>query len=142
MKGFAQGLGVGLVSVVALPAAGIINGGRQFVRGCANTAEAVEASQKGKVWDSKNECWKDYVPYSLPQEAAEVLQDKSTDGVGAAEENTQDTRRRSSKQVSDIHFYDMLNIPTDATAGEIKKAYYKEVTQTAPLLDYLGGSDS
>ena len=73
-KGFAAGVGIGLFSAVALPVTGVVNGGRQIVRGMANTLDAVNAQHQGKIWDSGLEKWVPYVPYNLQNEAAELLQ--------------------------------------------------------------------
>ena len=133
-KGFAAGVGIGLFSAVALPVTGVINGGRQMARGFANTAEAVQAQAAGKVWDSEKEKWVPFVPYNLNDEAAEVLQgsdgDESGGGGGGGGSGSAPSRRNA--QVKDMAYYDLLGVAADASAGQIKKGYYKEARKCHP----------
>jgi len=129
-KGALQGMGVGLAAAVVLPIAGVGNGLRQFARGVANTGDSASANLKGdKVWDAEKECYIDFVPYSLATEAAEVLGSGATTGGGASDDVP---RLASTRKVADMGHYDLLAIPTDASAGEIKKAYYKQARKCHP----------
>ena len=132
-KGFAAGVGIGLFSAVALPVTGVVNGGRQIVRGMANTLDAVNAQHQGKIWDSGLEKWVPYVPYNLQNEAAELLQssrDGDEGGGGGSSSSSSSSRPRS--DVKDTAYYDLPDVTTDATAGQIKKAYYKEARKCHP----------
>lgn len=127
LQGFAAGCGAGLCAAVVLPTAGVINGARQFARGCYNTGEAIEAQVKNKIWDKDEQCWKEYVPYSLPDEAAEIL-----NAAASEDEDSKASSRKSTRKVADTVYYDMLDVSSDATAGQIKKAYYKEARKCHP----------
>lgn len=140
-KGFAQGLGAGLVMGVALPVAGVFNGISQIGRGVANTYESIEANMSGKkVWDHEKECWVDYVPYNLKDEAELVLNQRSStlngDKVGNDSVLGQDGNKNP-KNVKDMYYYDMLNVSSDASAGQIKKAYYKEARKCHPGINAI-----
>jgi len=135
-KGFAQGLGAGLLMSVALPLAGVANGARQIGRGIANTFESVEARSSGKVWDPIKEVWIDYVPYNLNDEHAALCggtgKGKGEGGGGASSGGGGGDAVRNVRGVKDMHHYELLKVSSDATAGEIKKAYYKEARSCHP----------
>lgn len=133
-----QGLGAGLAMGVALPVTGVFNGLRQISRGVMNTAEAVEAQMKGKVWDREKEVWVDFVAYNLKDDAERVLNSGGSGGGGsdgggggggdAGGGVTQDPNHK----VKDMHYYELLSVGTGANAGQIKKAYYKEARRCHP----------
>lgn len=125
--GFGQGLAAGLFMAVALPVAGVCNGVSQIGRGIASSKDAVEAYMAGnKVWDPSTESWVEYVPYNLPDEARAVLQ------AGPEEEGQEGARRDPHHRVKDMHYYDLLGIPSDANAAQVKKAYYREARNVHP----------
>ncbi|KAI8833960.1 X-domain of DnaJ-containing-domain-containing protein [Chytriomyces cf. hyalinus JEL632] len=108
VKGFAKGLGMGAVSAVAMSAAGIGTGIVQIGRGIANTPNAIKESMSDRVWDETKREW---ISYSLPAEAEELL-----NGANAEESG-------SKGHVKDTVFYDRLGVAPTATRTEIKKAY-------------------
>jgi len=50
-KGFAAGLGLGLVGAVVLPVTGAVYGCAEVARGAANTPDAIKAQQADLEWD-------------------------------------------------------------------------------------------
>jgi curved DNA-binding protein CbpA len=133
-KGFVKGLGVGVVSAAALSTAGVVNGAAQVVRGVANTPEAMAAEFAGdKEWDSETRKWKEKVDFNLEKEAARVLtgdgNDDDLDDEGGAAGGGDS---QWSDDVKDTQFYDLLGIRSNASSGQIKKAYYKKARVCHP----------
>ena len=128
MKGFFGGLATGVASAVALPLTGVCVGAYQVGRGVANSVEAINASNAGMQWDSNKREW---VFYHLNAEKEEVekleaeLNAKKTGGSAHAV-------GMDEKKVKDRQYYDMLGVSTNASAGDIKKAYYKEARKCHP----------
>ena len=128
---------------------GAVTGAMQIGRGLYNTPGAISATASGKEWDEERKEW---VTFNLVEEEKEGILTMSDEDflktLNTNDNNAKNTQGgatttlRPERPVADKEYYDLLGIPTNATSAEIKKAYYKEVTQTAPLLDYLGGSDS
>jgi hypothetical protein len=128
-KGFAKGLAVGLVGGTALSVGGMMNGGWQFLRGVVSTPQYLrEGVANGKQWDQQRAVWVEVPEYNLVNEAEQVLGEGASreGGVGRAQQ------RAAAKKVSDMEYYDLLGIPTNATEGEIKKAYYKQARACHP----------
>lgn len=80
---------------------------------------AKEAKDIGKIWDKKKKEW---IFYYLDTDWKEIQEQDETKNNGAAT-NTNDTDEE--RQVKDREYYDLLNVSTNATQGQIKKAYYK-----------------
>lgn len=132
-KGFAQGLGAGLLMGVVLPVTGVVNGVRQIGRGVVNTYDSIEAMTTGKVWDSENECWIEYVPYDLKVEAASVLNQSTEKGEkGDNASHSSGGGSINANNVKDMYYYELLDVASNASPGQIKKAYYKEARKCHP----------
>ena len=125
VKGFFTGLATGVATAVALPVAGVCVGAYQVGRGIVNSGEAVVNAHKGMLWDEEKREW--YF-YDLDKELERVMEEedemklKSGNGKGSAAE----------KKVKDRSYYDLLKVSTNATAADLKKAYYKEARVCHP----------
>jgi hypothetical protein len=122
--GFLTGLATGVALAVALPVTGICVGAYQVGRGVVNSAEAVRASRQGMQWNPETREW---YYYYLNQEWEQVQQDQVKFG-GKKDPN----QRGEQRKVKDCEYYDLLQVSTDATPVDIKKAYYKEARKTHP----------
>ncbi|GLC44692.1 hypothetical protein PLESTB_000973900 [Pleodorina starrii] len=115
VAGFAKGLAQGVVGAVVLPVTGVGVGTVQIVRGVINTPEAVVQSSYGKLWDESRREWVDkdmIVPLEPQQPKAGGRGARGGTGGGF------------SKPESGTDYYEILQVPRDATGEQIKKQYY------------------
>jgi len=139
VKGFMQGLGMGVAGAIALPVAGTIVGCVQLTRGVLNTPEAITQRRAGKVWDEDSRQW---VVYDLQEQAREVLglteeewceqHGLTASGQRHKEGKAAKEARKAGQKVKETELYDLLEVEPDATAAEIKKAYYKRARLLHP----------
>jgi len=100
------------VSVVSL-ASGVLSGVYQICRGVAQTPTAVYKSwYEGQRWDDDTAAW--LQNYSLSQEAVQIEQ--AISGIAPV----------------DTTYYQLLQVHTNATSSQIKKAYFAKAKQLHP----------
>lgn len=139
-KGFATGLGAGILVGSGLIVAGAATGAYQIGRGLINTPTSMHASSQGKDWDPENRTW---FVYNLQEEFNTIgslseedfmksLGDAAALLKAGAEGDPTGSAARPARKVADTEFYDILGVSPDATAGEIKKAYYLKAKQNHP----------
>jgi len=106
----------GFVFGFCMAAAGAVTGLQQAVWGVGNTFDAIKQTRHGMIWDADKREW---VLYSLDDDLKEtrylLQQSSASKGEGGS-------RNRA---VKDYKYYDLLELSPDATASQIKRAYYK-----------------
>ena len=118
LKGVVKGIG----GFVGLTVGGVAVGVAQMARGIANTPEAFsKGTKKDYKWDKdKGEWFKDvFVLRDLEEQA-------KSEEVESDREEREERHHDKAVDVKDSHFYDLLQVPTNATSADIKKAYYKK----------------
>jgi curved DNA-binding protein CbpA len=117
-SGLLAGAVAGAVSGATVTFLGVMNGSYQVVAGLFTTFSAIVAAWQGtRIWDDAAEAW---VVYDLKAEM---------DEISAAGDNSNKERNTS---VRDMGYYDLLQVPSNASAKEIKKAYYRQAKELHP----------
>jgi hypothetical protein len=99
---------------------GAVNASYQVVTGVYTTFSAVAAAWQGtRVWNEEVEAW---VVYDLKTEIDEIFASGSS--------NSSNSKERT--PVRDMGYYDLLEVPSNASAKEIKKAYYRQAKELHP----------
>jgi DnaJ domain len=123
----------------------------QVTCGLVRTPAAILAGVSGKDWDDDAQEW---VYYDLQADAQRTLTMRdedfltalkstgSTAAIFGSSSDAQDILKRidanggasssSGRSVQDREFYDVLGVAIDASASEIKKAYYVKARQSHP----------
>jgi curved DNA-binding protein CbpA len=127
-SGFAKGLAAGVASAVVLPAAGIAVGAYQVGRGLANSGLAAKSAKAGMMWD---EIAREWYFYNIEQELQQIeIQEEEIKKTEANKPSS--SASGGGKKVKDTAYYDLLSVPTDVNASDLKKAYYKEARKCHP----------
>lgn len=133
---------------------GAVTGCIQIGRGLYNTPSTISAMSEGKDWDEEKREW---IVYDLVKESTEILPMTEEDYLkfiktqasnslehgkssGEPSNTANETSSSSSsssasrpvKTVPNTEYYDILDVPPNATQAEIKKAYYKKAKQSHP----------
>ena len=143
--GAIMGVGGGIGSAIGFPLAGAATGVAQVGRGLFNTPSAVMEKNADKVWDKERHAW---VGVDLPKEADLVLNETEEQfaqrikgkgpglGLRAQSEKPEsggDKRATGpGPKVKDMEYYELLGVRTDATSGQLKKAYYMKAKRLHP----------
>jgi len=137
-KGFAKGLGGGILAGGGMIVAGAVSGAYQIGRGLINTPTSLHASSQGKDWDPETRTW---VIYNLQEEFSAIGSISEEDFLRSLGEDARSSNEKTEttpdgsapvKSVADTEYYDILGVRPDATASEIKKAYYLKAKQNHP----------
>ena len=136
IKGFAGGCAQGVVGLVALPLIGVAQGVYDLGRGIGATPVAIQATVVGKEWDGTS--WQFY-DLGRERDAVDAI---DPDAAFAAARKRQREEKAAFKKgsglfapstnVASTEFYDVLDVPPDASAARIKKSYYKKALQCHP----------
>lgn len=117
----------GIFAAAVVGTGGMVSSVYQFVSGIAGTRKAFQASSEGKIWDKTRAQW---IQYSLDEEAQEV--ETMLEAEGQTMPQRGGLRTGSYNRVKDASYYDLLKVTTDASASEIKRAYYNEALNVHP----------
>ena len=121
--GFMKGLATGVASAVALPVIGLGVGAYQVTRGVINSGEAIRNTNRGMIWDYEKREWYYYL---LDKEMEAILiQEEKLKQEGATSGSASGSTGPE-KVVKDREYYDLLKVSTNASAADLKKAYYRE----------------
>jgi len=123
-----KGLSVGLVGGLSAATVGAGCCLVQTGRGLALSASARRARKEEKLWDQKLGQWIDVDLCGLEKALKSDLQEEEEGGRDFGNART----KHSPQKVVDTDFYDLLEIQPEATASEIRKAYYKHARQCHP----------
>lgn len=117
-----KGIAAGTRLCSSLVVNSISSGVQLMGTGIYNTPYAIKASCDGMDYDEDTNEW---VYYNLVNDAAKIRMIEDEILLNGNDEAADDIRS-SSRLVKDTTYYDLLGVPTNASLGVIKKAYYKK----------------
>ncbi|CAI5503195.1 unnamed protein product [Closterium sp. Naga37s-1] len=140
--GLIKGTFLGVAGAVVLPTVGIVQGVRQLGEGIKNTPDAVremmkrdkceEEAESAEVVEDAEADKVNEETYSHTREAVEkvALEDEAAKSAAKPAEPSEaataaPAEKREKREVKEEELYVALEVPTDATSAEIKKAYFK-----------------
>ena len=115
-----------MASCVALPVTGVCVGAYQVTRGVYNSAEAVTASAQGMVWNEETREWHFYKLDEDVEEVKKLEEKRRKEGDGS------DSASGPARTVKDDTYYRLLEVPTNASQSQLKKAYYIKARKCHP----------
>eukprot|EP00475_Leptophrys_vorax_P011777 TRINITY_DN18281_c0_g1_i1.p1 TRINITY_DN18281_c0_g1~~TRINITY_DN18281_c0_g1_i1.p1 ORF type:complete len:506 (-),score=145.75 TRINITY_DN18281_c0_g1_i1:28-1524(-) len=135
VKGFVKGLGEGLVAGVTLPIAGVVLGIVRVGQGIKNTPDTIKRlvkddpipNDKRKMTEEEEE-QVGKIDEDLYAESRDFLKDEMKKDQNP-NENAESTPKEN---IKDMEYYEVLGVPHDASAAQIKKAYYKLALELHP----------
>lgn len=134
-KGALTGTAAGVCSAVVLPVTGVGVGVMQATRGMINTPSSIRNNQLGKYWDARTRQWKEC--YSLDDEAKDIFEISALYDIPklkkeAKIKSSKNCDRKENGAVVDTYYYDVLDVPIDATQKQIRGQYYKLARDNHP----------
>lgn len=122
--GFIKGLSLGLLGGCAAATGGTVAGVVQVGRGIVHTPRAMRSRREEKVWDQETGRWCDV---DLCAMEAEMFSESLPDEL-----SSQSSFFGSAPRVADTEYYDLLGVAVDASAADVKRAYYREARKCHP----------
>ena len=109
LTGFVKGTTIGFFSGIGFPIVGMTYGMSQFLKGIYNTPNAVTSYYNGKTWDKDDRKW---IIYDLNVEYIEI------------QKNLYNSKYLNNF-VIDKKLYNILQLDTNCSQKDIRKAYHK-----------------
>tara|TARA_Y100001933_G_scaffold167290_1_gene165479 strand:+ start:414 stop:1796 length:1383 start_codon:yes stop_codon:yes gene_type:complete len=120
--GFFKGIGSGIFGGICISLCGAATGTSQIFKGLWYTPESFIQKSNGKIWDLETRKW---ILYNLPEESEHTLNISEEDFIASLTKKTiLDQESDISGNTKENEYYEILEVSTNATNQQIKKAYY------------------